>query len=333
MIFQDVTTNWDGQVGEVNVRDGKFRRISNDLNNYSSNTLAATSDAKQLVAVQSTPTVGIYTMSSQANAPGAPTLIENREDVNVGWTNDGKLVAIDWEGHILSMNADGTNRSVVYSDRLFMTNLSVCQDGRRVLFSMPNKQTKGISIYLLDLQAGTTKPITSGKADLNAACSPDSTFFLYTKLENGKKLLMRQSLEGGEAKQIFPDFAQFGSLSADGKTVALLTLEGKGVDTKTVIKLLDANGGPPVKSFHPNQSIAGLMTFSPDGNYLYYPVNEHGVSNLVKQSIDGGDAVPVTNFDDLLIYDYSYDWKNKRLAITRGRSNSDAVLIKDQRAE
>ena len=31
------------------------------------------------------------------------------------------------------------------------------------------------------------------------------------------------------------------------------------------------------------------MTFSPDGNYLYYPVNEHGVSNLVKQSVDGGD--------------------------------------------
>ena len=115
--------------------------------------------------------------------------------------------------------------------------------------------------------------------------------------------------------------------------MAVLTIEGKGVDTKTVIKLIDANGGPPIKTFYPAKSIAGLMTFSPDGNYLYYPVNEHGVSNLVKQSIDGGDAVPVTNFDDLVIYDYSYDWKNKRLAVTRGRANSDAVLIKDQRAE
>ncbi len=333
MIFQDVTTNWDGQVGEVSARNGQFRRITNDLNNYSSATLAATSDAKELVAVQSAPTVGIYTLSSEPNASGTPTLVENREDVNVGWTSDGKLVALDWEGHIVSMNADGSNRAVIFSDRLFMTGLSVCQDGRHVLFSTPNKETKGISVFLLDLQAGTTKPITFGKVDANAFCSPDSSFFLYTILENGKKLLMRQPLNGGEAKQIFPDFVQFASLTADGKTAAVLTLEGKGVDTKTIIKLIDANGGPPIKTIHPRTSIAGLMTFSPDGNYLYYPVNEHGVSNLVKQSIDGGDAVPVTNFDELVIYDYSYDWNNKKLAVTRGRSNSDAVLIKDQHPE
>ncbi len=333
VIFQDVSTNWDGQIGEVSAGSGQFRRISNDLNNYSSGTLAATSDAKQLVVVQSTPTVGIYTMSSEPNAPGAPTMVDNREDVNVGWTSDGKLVAIDFEGHIATMNADGSNRTVVFSERLFMFNLSVCQDGRHVLFSMPNRQTKGISIYLLDLQAGTTKPITSGKVDANAFCSPDSTFFLYTRMENGKKFLMRMPLEGGEAKQIYSDFVQFGSLSADGKTVAVDGLEGKGVSTKSVIKLIDVNGGPPTRSLYPSPFLAGLMTFSPDNKYLYYPVNEHGVSNLVKQSIDGGDPVTVTNFDDLLIYDYSYDWKNKKLAVTRGRSDSDAVLIKDQRTE
>ena len=333
VVFQDVSTNWDGQIGEISVRDGKFRRISNDLNYYSVDTLAGTADAKELVAVQSTPVVGLYTMNSEPNAPGAPAMVDNRQDIHVGWTTDGKLVAIDWDDHMVTMNADGSNRAVIYSDRLFMTDLSVCQDGRHVLFSMPNKQTKGVSVYLLDLQTLTPKAITFGKADLNAFCSPDSSFFLYTKLENGKKILMRQPLSGGEAKQVFPDFAQFGSLSADGKTAAVLTIEGSGVDTKTVIKLIDANGGPPIKTIYPRTSIAGLMTFSPDGKYLYYPVNEHGVSNIVKQSVEGGDAVPVTNFDDLLIYDYSYDWNSKRLAVTRGRSNSDAVLIKDQRAE
>src|SRR5262249_29721232 len=66
MIFQDVTTNGNGQVGEVSLRDGKFRRITNDLNNYSSGTLAATKDGKELAAVQSTPNVGIYTLSADA---------------------------------------------------------------------------------------------------------------------------------------------------------------------------------------------------------------------------------------------------------------------------
>ncbi len=333
MIFQDVATGWNGQVGEVSLRDGKFLRITNDLNNYSSTTLAATSNAKELVAVQSTPNVGINTLSSEPNSHGAPAIIENRNDRFVGWTKDGNLVGIDWDGHIFTMNADGSNRTVVFSNKLFMTNLSVCQDGRHVLFSMPNKETKGLSVYLLDLQSGTTKPLTFGKADVNAFCSPDSSFFLYTKLVNGKKLLMRQPLEGGEAKQIYPEFAEFAALTADAKTVVLLTLEGKGVDTRAVIKLIDADGGPPIKSIPPRSSISGLITFSPDGKYLYYPVNEHGVSNIVKQSIDGGDPIPVTNFDDLLIYDYAYDWNNKKLAVTRGRSVSDAVLIKDQRTE
>ena len=152
VIFQDVSTNWDGQIGEISVRDGKFRRISNDLNYYSVDTLAGTADAKELVAVQSTPVVGLYTMNSEPNAPGAPAMVDNRQDVHVGWTNDGKLVAIDWDDHMVTMNADGSNRAVIYSDRLFMTDLSVCQDGRHVLFSMPNKQTKGVSVYLLDLQ-------------------------------------------------------------------------------------------------------------------------------------------------------------------------------------
>ncbi len=333
VIFQDASTNWDSQIGEVDARSGKFRRISNDLNNYSVNTLAATGDAKQLVAVQSTPVLGLYTMSSQANSPGAPTVIDNRNDVYVGWTNDARLVAIDWDGHVITMNADGSNRTVVFSERLFMRNLSVCQDGRHVLFSMPNRQTKGLSVFLLDLQSGTTKPITFGKADLYAVCSPDSTFFLYTRLENGRQLLMRMPLEGGEAKQIYPDTAQLVGLAPDGKTVAVGALEGKGADTNLVVKLIDANGGPPTKSFGVDQFISGPMTFSPDGQSLYYPITQHGVSNLVRQSINGGDPVPVTNFDDLQIYDYSYDWANKRLAVTRGRSSSDAVLIKDQRAE
>jgi Tol biopolymer transport system component len=334
VIFQDVATNWSGQVGEIGLRDSQFRRITNDLNNYSSSTLAVTSDGKEMVAVQSTPNVSIYTMNSEPDAPASSTAADNREDVYVGWGSDGNLVAADREGRILTMKADGSNRTVVYSSRLFIADLSVCQDGRHVLFSTPNKETKGLSVFLLDLQAGTTKPITFGKADMNVFCSPDSTFFLYTRLENGKKFLMRQPLEAGEAKQIFPEFAQLASLSADGKTVAVATIEGKGgLDTRLAIKLIDANGGPATKTIYPLRSLSGLMTFSPDGQYLYYPVNEHGVSNIMRQSVDGGGPVPVTKFDDLSIYDYSYDWKNKKLAVTRGRSISDAVLIKDQRME
>ena len=73
MIFRDVTTRWDGQIGEIDVRSGKFRRITNDLNSYSGQSLAVTEDARQLVAIQSHPDSGLYVMPAEPNAPAAPS--------------------------------------------------------------------------------------------------------------------------------------------------------------------------------------------------------------------------------------------------------------------
>jgi serine/threonine protein kinase len=333
LLFQAPTTNWNAQIGAVSMRDGKFRRITNDLNNYSTTTLSATGDGKQLIAVQSTPILGVYTMSSEPNAAGAPTVIDNHEDVYVGWTKDGKLVALDWEGHVITMNADGSDRTAVYSERLFMLDLSVCPDGQHVLFSMPNKTTKTINVFLMDLQSGSPKVLTSGKVDKNAVCSPDGTYFLYTKLENGKQLLMRMPLQGGEAKQIYPGIVQFGTISPDGKTVAVAGLQGEGINSKLVIQFIPPEGGAPTSTIPTSRFMSGPMQFSQDGQSLYYPVSEHGVSNIVRQPLSGGEPVQVTNFNDLQIYGYSYDWANKRLAVTRGHTSSDAVMIKDQRTE
>jgi Tol biopolymer transport system component len=314
------------------VDSGKFRRITNDLNEYNGNTLAITKDGRQLIAVEVTPSVGLYVMSSEPNtAASAP--IDTRGDTSVGWTPDGRLVAIDYDGHIATLNADGSNRTVIYSQRLFMQNLSVCQDGQHVLFSMPNKQTNGLSIFVLDLPSGNAKPLTSGKADQNTVCSPDSKYLLYTKLENGKTLLMRMPLEGGDARQIFEGFATSPTISPDGLQVAVATLEGTGTNAKLLIKIIGPDGGPAIRTVPTSPKISGHMQFSADGKSLYYPINQHGVSNIVRRSIDGGELVAVTNFNDLMIRDYSYDWKNKKLAVARGQTSTDVVLIKEQKSE
>ncbi len=42
---------------------------------------------------------------------------------------------------------------------------------------------------------------------------------------------------------------------------------------------------------------------------------------------------PVTNFNDLNIYGYDYDWKNKRLALARGHNNTDIVMLTQQQGQ
>ena len=208
-----------------------------------------------------------------------------------------------------------------------MGGLSVCPDGANALFYMPNKQTKAINIWRLDLQSGAATVLTKGRLDQNALCEPDSKYFLYTSIDNGKKLLMEMPLSGGEAKQVTSRVADFGAISPDGQQIAALTTEGTGVNFKALIAIVPVAGGLPVKTFPPSRSISNFFQYSSDGQALYYPVTEKGVSNMVMQQVGGATVTPMTSFNDLTIYGYDYDWKNKKLALARGQANHDIVLL------
>ncbi len=333
LIFHDVSSDWNGQVGEVALAAGKLHRITNDLNSYSDRTLGVTKDGSQLVAIQITPEAGIYTMSSDPNDSANAKEIDNHEDIGVGWLPDGRLVAMDYQGHIATMNADGSNRSVVFQERLPMSGLSVCPNGSYALFSMINKDTKGINIWRLDLQSDSATVLTKGKQDQNPFCTPDSKSFLYTSMDTGKRLLMQMPITGGDAKQLTDRVAEFGVFSPDGRQIAFLTEEATGINVKVEIAILPAQGGLPVKTFPTAFGISNYFQFSPDGQSLYYPVTAKGVSNMALQPIGAKTVTPVTNFNDLIIYSYDYDWKNKRLAAARGRNNTDVAMLTQQQAQ
>jgi serine/threonine protein kinase/Tol biopolymer transport system component len=327
LIFHDATSDWNGQVGEIATAAGKLHRITNDLNSYSNLTLGVTKDGKQLIAIQLALQAAVYVMNSDPNAGSSPMQIGSHGDIGVGWLPDGRLLTMDQSSHIAIMNADGSNRSVIFQENLPMGGLSVCPDGANALFYMPNKQTKAINIWRLDLQSGAATVLTKGRLDQNALCAPDSKYFLYTSIDNGKKLLMEMPLSGGEAKQVTSRVADFGAISPDGQQIAALTTEGTGVNFKALIAIVPVAGGLPVKTFPPSRSISNFFQYSSDGQALYYPVTEKGVSNMVMQQVGGATVTPMTSFNDLTIYGYDYDWKNKKLALARGQANHDIVLL------
>ena len=200
-----------------------------------------------------------------------------------------------------------------------------------MLFSTcQTESTKAINIFRLDVQSGTATVVTNGKVEQNPVCSSDGKFVLYSKLEKGRQVLMEIPVGGGEARQLTDKLVNFGAVSPDGKQIAALAVEGQGANAKPMIEILPSGGGLPVKSFPPSRFISGLFQYSADGQSLYYPITEKGVSNILMQTIAGGPPSLVTNFDNLFLYGYDYDWKNKRLAVARGRTNSDVVLITQQ---
>ncbi len=90
LVFHDVSSDWNGQVGEVAIAAGKLHRITNDLNSYSNLTLAVTKDGRQLVAIQLTPQSFVYTMTAEVNSTAPAVQVDDHGDVGVQWLPDGR---------------------------------------------------------------------------------------------------------------------------------------------------------------------------------------------------------------------------------------------------
>ena len=137
--------------------------------------------------------------------------------------------------------------------------MTVCPDGQHALFVKPTKETKALNVYSLDVDGGKTTQVTNGKLDQSPDCAPDSKSFIYTTMVNGKKLLMSIPFSGGQPRQLSEEFVEFAAISPDGQNIALLTVQGNGVQTRLVVKVIPANGGAPIKTIDPNPLISGLM--------------------------------------------------------------------------
>jgi serine/threonine protein kinase len=91
--------------------------------------------------------------------------------------------------------------------------------------------------------------------------------------------------------------------------------------------------GESLRSFDARADLSGELQFSQDGKAIYYPVTDKGVSNLVRQPLDGSSPASVTDFKELTVYGYAYNWPGNKLAITRGKPNNDVVIVTEQVAQ
>ena len=92
------------------------------------------------------------------------------------------------------------------------------------------------------------------------------------------------------------------------------------------IAVVPLDGSPP-RLF---ASVTVDAEWSGDGKSLLYLVARDGGTNLWRQPIAGGPAVPLTRFSDERIFRYSASPDQKRWAIVRGTIASDVVLVSER---
>jgi serine/threonine protein kinase len=314
------------QLGLVNYPDGKFRAITADTNDYTNPSVS--SDGKTIAAVMHHSVRDVYVSSGQKSDYSDVKQITSGEPVqNVSWTSDGKLL-LDQLPVIRFVSVDGAVKGGITPESgSAVFNSQGCSDGH-VIFTQAIMKARALNIWRSEADGTGLRRLTNGKNDQFPICSPDGKTVFFVNMATNA--YMKVPIDGGEAQRLAPVFSETNGsydIARDGKTAALGTYDFKA--QRPNVSLVSVESGTVLRTLDFDPRHVGLVRFSPDSKGVVYPIREKGVDNLWLQPLDGGPGRQITNFSALKIYSYQWSQDGKNLALVRGESPSDLVLIQD----
>jgi Tol biopolymer transport system component len=250
---------------------------------------------------------------------------------NITWTPDNQLIS-DQDNRLNLINPQIAAKTTIATEEGHPSgDPSACADGRYVVFVLGfHGNSSHQNIWRVDATGGNLKQLTDGKFDTYPVCSPDGRSVYYiTEREEDK--LARVSIDGGESKilsdQPVSETARTIEVSPDGKLVAFPTLEHSGEHKEKLALVETDTGQTTVKDL--DRLRFGMVHFSQDGKAVIYPARENGVDNLWQQPLDESPGRALTSFKSEHIWDFHWSRDGTKLALVRGHTDSDVVLIRD----
>jgi eukaryotic-like serine/threonine-protein kinase len=306
---------------------GDVQRVTNDFNDYQG--LSLTEDGRTMASVQYDNAASLWVVPSGEPSRGKQiTTGKHDGDGGLDWTADGKLVyASNASGNMDIWRADDTGMSPrqLTSDPLSDLLLAVSPDNRSIVFV--SDRTGIPHIWKMDMDGGSLKQMTDGTGEDTPAYYPDGQAIAYYDLASGT--LWKIPAQGGKPSQLTQKPSGWPSISPDGKSIACTYRPDLSQRTKFAV--LPITGGAPTRVFDMPVTADSHIQWTRDGRALTYIDATKGVSNIWSLPLQGGPAKQVTHFDSGLIFNFAWSRDGKRLALARGRSDSDVVLIRQFR--
>src|SRR5229473_2750828 len=317
------------QIAFVSYPDGKLSPITRDTNTYADLSIAA--NGRALATILSEGRWSLFLMPGSGASAQAHAITSAAANTNFTWTPDGQLIS-DQANALNRIDPVTGGKTVITTEEGKPNgNPAACADGRHLVFELVlHGSTGDDNVWRIDSSGGNLKQLTNGKRDHLAACSPDSRWVYYIE-EKDEGKLARVSIDGG-ASQILSDLPVSGifDLSPDGQIAAFPTLQHSG-EHREMLALLDMSSGKAAKLVEFERPRFGLLRFARDGKAVVYPVRDNGVDNLWLQPLDGSKGRQITDFTAEHIYDFHWSFDGKQLAMVRGHTDADVVLIRDTR--
>ena len=329
----------EAQIWYVEYPDGKARRVTNDLSTYRS--IGLTADSIKFTAVQAEGLVNLWIVP-EGDAAKATRLSTGNVGFyasagnNVAWMLDGRLLFTSTEGgnqDIWISNAEGNDRKQLTANGAQNMSPVVSADGKYIVFASLRDGAK--TIWRMNGDGSNPIKLTSDVADALPALSPDGKWVIYTSLSGPKPSLWKVSIDGGTPQQITDKPATAGQVSPDGKWLMYLYAESPdpyAPSNRVAVIPFEGSGDTKVFEFTSSGTVATQTQWAADSKSFIYNVNQNNVSNLWRQSLEGGPPKQITDFKDSLITGFSWSNDGKVLACSRGQLMRDAVLVTDMKA-
>jgi eukaryotic-like serine/threonine-protein kinase len=325
------------QVWIMNYPDGRVRRVTNDLGTYRA--LGLTQNGKTLTTVQAQGLVNLWVVpegdtTKAIRLPTGNISFYSSAGNNLSWSPDGKrLVFVSNEGgsaDIWLTDPDGSNRKQLTASTGLNFSPVVSNDGRYIVFISWRDGKR--NVWRMNFDGSNAIRLTSGLADSYPSLSPDGRWIVYTALDGAKPTLWKVSIDGGTPVQVSDHVATTSTISPDGRLLAFTYPESQDPNAPpNRIAVVPFEGGPIQKTFQFSSSgtVITIAQWSLDGKSILYTTSVNNVSNVWRQSLDGGPPTQVTNFNDLFMTGYAWSRDGKQLACTRGALVRDAILVTD----
>jgi Tol biopolymer transport system component/DNA-binding winged helix-turn-helix (wHTH) protein len=331
--FRQEEPFFGSQLWHIAYPGGEVTKLTDDLISYEGVSLA--NHSQRLVTSTLERISRIWLLKdgkSEAAKQTVSVMGDNRSELfGMDWTPDGKLVYGSHGGRnsdIWIMNADGVNQRQLTFDESQETSPVVSADGRYIVYVA--KGAGPPHLWRMDSNGENPLQLTDGEGEQDPSISPDGKTVFYNAFNSGVMSLNKISIDGGEMTQITHEWSIRPNVSPDGKYIAFIKMGD--AHKRMVVAIMPFAGGEVVKVF-PQMPVPEhlLLRWSPDGRALHYIYIVDGVANIWSQPIDGNDAVQITHFKSDHIFRFAWSRDGKNLALDRGVTISDVVLMNDMK--
>jgi Tol biopolymer transport system component len=225
------------------------------------------------------------------------------------WSPDGRKIAFDIATdvsvQIAIMNADGSGIHTlpILPGNIVEADASFTPDGRRILFNTSNGSVEGL--WSMKLDGTDRRQIKAGPSqDPNASPDGRRLAFMAFNGEPGGQALFTSGIAGNNPTRLTPFSFNVGAKldwAPDGKQLAFIhnadfARPGESANIATIrpngtgLRFVTRYRGANVNAF--------VGTYSPDGRWIVFRLEDHGRFGLYKVRPDGTQLRPILGLSD-----------------------------------